>query len=40
MTSSGKLSRARAKLNYLEGLYAEADDQGSSEEALAMAAGD
>jgi fatty-acyl-CoA synthase len=34
MTSSGKLSRARAKQNYLDGLYAEVD------EPLAMAAGD
>lgn len=36
MTSSGKLSRARAKLNYLEGLYSEVDDR----QPLAMAAGD
>ena len=34
MTSSGKLSRARAKQNYLEGLYSDVD------EPLAMAAGD
>ncbi len=34
MTSSGKLSRARAKQNYQEGLYAEVD------EPMAMAAGD
>ena len=26
MTSSGKLSRARAKQNYLEGLYSEVDE--------------
>jgi len=41
MTSSGKLSRVRAKQNYLEGLYADvADDQDTSGEPLAMAAGD
>ena len=34
MTSSGKLSRARAKQNYLDGLYADVD------EPLAMVAGD
>ncbi|MEM7041428.1 MAG: fatty acyl-AMP ligase [Pseudomonadota bacterium] len=34
MTSSGKLSRARAKQNYLEGLYSEVD------EPLVMAAGE
>ncbi|MEZ5935789.1 MAG: fatty acyl-AMP ligase [Alphaproteobacteria bacterium] len=34
MTSSGKLSRARAKQNFLDGLYSEVD------EPLAMAAGD
>jgi fatty-acyl-CoA synthase len=34
MTSSGKLSRARAKQNYLDGLYSDVD------EPLAMAAGD
>jgi len=34
MTSSGKLSRARAKQNFLDGLYAEDD------EPLAMAAGE
>ncbi len=38
MTSSGKLSRARAKQNYLDGLYT--DDQDTSEAPLAMAAGD
>ncbi|MEM8948754.1 MAG: fatty acyl-AMP ligase [Pseudomonadota bacterium] len=37
MTSSGKLSRARAKQNYLDGLY---DEQTAAEEPLAMAAGD
>jgi len=41
MTSSGKLSRVRAKQNYLEGLYADvADDHDTSGEPLAMAAGD
>jgi len=34
MTSSGKLSRARAKQNYVDGLYTDVD------EPLAMAAGD
>lgn len=40
MTSSGKLSRARAKQNYLDGLYAEAGDGNASDQPLAMAAGD
>ena len=40
MTSSGKLSRARAKQNYLEGLYTEEDDQKTTDEPLAMAGGD
>ncbi|MDH3663970.1 MAG: fatty acyl-AMP ligase [Alphaproteobacteria bacterium] len=39
MTSSGKLSRARAKQNYLDGLYTEADEA-SAGRPLAMAAGD
>jgi fatty-acyl-CoA synthase len=38
MTSSGKLSRARSKQNYLDGLYTELD--GQADEPLAMAAGD
>jgi len=37
MTSSGKLSRARARQNYLDGLYTESP---VDEEPLAMAAGD
>ncbi|MGI9499569.1 MAG: fatty acyl-AMP ligase [Geminicoccaceae bacterium] len=40
MTSSGKLSRARAKQNHLEGLYAEVDDVAGARQPLAMAAGD
>jgi len=40
MTSSGKLSRARARQNYLDGLYSEAGDQGGEDTPLAMAAGD
>ncbi len=39
MTSSGKLSRARAKQNYLIGLYVD-DDMGSDAAPVAMAAGD
>lgn len=38
MTSSGKLSRARARQNYLDGLYAD-DDPGSKKQ-LALAAGE
>ncbi len=40
MTSSGKLSRARARQNYLDGLYAGADQGESAGRPLVMAAGD
>ena len=39
MTSSGKLSRARAKQNYLEGLYDDGGDQDATDEPLVMAGG-
>ena len=39
MTSSGKLSRARAKQNYLDGLYHETDARDEAGRPLAMAAG-
>ncbi len=37
VTSSGKLSRARARQNYLDGLY---DDEADEDQPVAMAAGD
>ena len=40
MTSSGKLSRARAKQNFLDGLYSEKSDATDTDKPLAMAAGE